>query len=456
MKIKRIFCALLSLFLLVGLVACSSKTPQTAVEVFKAYEEATQDKGFHMNGEIDALISMSYDQGGSNASVDVPMEMSFDADSYNDLSHGTMKVSIEAMGENVDAETEFYIDSSSDESLRYFSQEDGNWTVESEKGGFTFNVSDDILDKAKLELSDEAYVVVISFSDMMNDPSFNDLFEDSTDLFSGFGGTEFKDVFENCKVKYTFDSKTFYLESIEISDISAEDEDSGLKLSIECSVKLNFSDYGEITVDDVAIPDDIKENAIQTSESGSLETNINLFPEDDPDAGVTSNPSNTPNTSGNVSPVSNGQFNTVVYNGQTLNIPFDYNVLVQDGWHVVDDGKYSFVVLQNKKYDDEIYAYSDDYNGFESNLIENGVYGIDIDIMWSDNYPDFSIGGITWGSSVDDIKRIFGEPDYLYNSSSYSSYTYTVEDNYYTVYNLTFSLTDGGVTEIDIHYTPAK
>lgn len=88
----------------------------------------------------------------------------------------------------------------------------------------------------------------------------------------------------------------------------------------------------------------------------------------------------------------------------------------------------------------------------EAKAIENcTVTGVKLSAQagnnMADKYPDTVVkGGITFGSSLDDVNAVFGQPYDTYTNDKYSTYSYEVENCSYkfTVLN------NGGVSQIEI------
>ena len=61
--------------------------------------------------------------------------------------------------------------------------------------------------------------------------------------------------------------------------------------------------------------------------------------------------------------------------------------------------------------------------------------------------PDTSIGGFDLGSSLDDVKKVFGETEEIYEGTNYDQYTYKSEEVYRN-YEFKFSKDEKKVIEI--------
>lgn len=103
-----------------------------------------------------------------------------------------------------------------------------------------------------------------------------------------------------------------------------------------------------------------------------------------------------------------------------------------DGWEMEKDFDGIFVPASNSKYDGaDLCLYGRKNPVTVDDLSSGGVWGYDIDIAYcgTSQFPAFSIGGITWGASADDVKSVFGTPGDEISTSFYSSVmTYELQD----------------------------
>ena len=123
---------------------------------------------------------------------------------------------------------------------------------------------------------------------------------------------------------------------------------------------------------------------------------------------------------------------TFTFEGEEYTFPLSYDVLVEQGWTVTDysydllseeDLTTNFLALESDAYPGvelDIYIWDDltSVHGFGSveelvNEFEtNGIWGIGIGPVDDEtevvNYPEFSIQGVTFGSSAEDIVNTFG------------------------------------------------
>lgn len=427
-------CAVMAL----SLTSCGFGTPKTPADMFEAYQKAIVDTGYSVDGGINLGIAM--DTGGF--SIDIPVELEYEGKFYNGNGHGKMDMSMKFFGQSANSNVEFYIDSDGDKATQYTNADDAGWVMSADVTmNFVSSVTDDKI--GTLEKVDDAYVATIPLNEVSETDSFKELFSSMAED-ADMGDLDVSEILKDATIVYTFDAKTSQLQSIVMDefevDISKalEQSDPALgeaSMAMTMSMELNFSDYGKIDADDVAIPDEVKDNAMDQSEldaamtedpvsgSGSVSGDIEL-PNGVPPADPAVSEGIVDDSKPSVSPSSI----SMSFEGRVLGLPFDYSILTEAGWKAVDDGEYSFLVMKNDNYDGEIYVYGDDYSGKEADLIAGGVFGIDCSVGGYDKRPAMTIAGLTWGASDEDVKATLGEPEYFSSTSYGTNYDYTIED----------------------------
>lgn len=153
--------------------------------------------------------------------------------------------------------------------------------------------------------------------------------------------------------------------------------------------------------------------------------------------------------------------------GQALTIPFNYSQIKDkfsinladygyDEGYTLNDRDSTTSIDTNHNYDSN-FSFSVGFantSGSAKDILDCDVASITAGIEWAetDNYPSIVLpGGITWGSTADDVKAAYGEPTddpYRAEELGYWVYTYQSPD-----YDKTVSLTiydDGGLKEISL------
>lgn len=424
MKKKRLAALGMSAVLALSLVSCGASEPKTVAEMFDAYEEAIKDTGYSVEGTIAMGVSMT----GGGMSFDIPIAMDYTGDFYNGNAHGEMGLSMSFMGQSVNSTVEYYIDESDGQVAQYSNTDGSGWTRLSEVNA-DFVASIDDKDIGTLEKIDDTYVATIAMDEVTSTDTFKDLFETMASSTGSTNTEEMAEMLGDAKMVYTFDAKTKQLKSLVMDEfecditsaISTDPTMDGVEMSMTMAIDLQFSNYGGISADDVATPDEVKDSASETSDI-TLPGDDDLTPDDAP----TSDGEPT-DTDADVTPASGDA--AFSFEGQALAFPFAYDTLRDAGWIAVDDGEYTFSVLKNAEYDAEIYAYDADWSGTEAGLISSGVYGISCDISGWEKWPVMSISGLTWGASDEDIKAALGEPDDAYEGEFGNTYVYVIKDS---------------------------
>ena len=117
-------------------------------------------------------------------------------------------------------------------------------------------------------------MATIPLNEVSETDSFKELFSSMAED-ADMGDLDVSEILNDATIVYTFDAKTSQLQSIVMDefevDISKalEQSDPALgeaSMTMTMSMELNFSDYGKIDADDVAIPDEVKDNALDQSE----------------------------------------------------------------------------------------------------------------------------------------------------------------------------------------------
>ena len=130
---------------------------------------------------------------------------------------------------------------------------------------------------------------------------------------------------------------------------------------------------------------------------------------------------------------------TFSFDGVVYQLPCDYSLFKQNGWTIYDGSdksestelvgtSYDWFYLTNGDTKVDIYLYNPSGNVQEAKDCKVGK----IEVSKHDEI-DFSVAkGITFDSSVDEIKDAFGTPSDTYSGDSYQSLTYESDsDNYY-------------------------
>ena len=159
----------------------------------------------------------------------------------------------------------------------------------------------------------------------------------------------------------------------------------------------------------------------------------------------------------------------ICFEGDILELPFEYSKISDEFSYNLKD--YGFdddyvlntgdvlpgtIALKSDNFDDDL----DIWIGFTNDTDEKKkiadckINSLDIDIGYTKNgkYPSLILpGGITWGSTADEIEAAYGEPPFdpfVSTSLNYTEYTYV--DDAYTYYVELYVDDDKGITHISV------
>lgn len=149
--------------------------------------------------------------------------------------------------------------------------------------------------------------------------------------------------------------------------------------------------------------------------------------------------------------------------GQVLTLPFDYSQ-IQSTWtldmadygyedgYVMNKGDktYSTIDLENSLYEAPLTVGFVNNGDAAQDILQCQIWSVDIDTTYSDTYPQIELpGGITWGSTVEQVVAAYGEPEdepYRSDDLGYYSYEYSYD---YSKYLTLYIWDDGGLKEVE-------
>lgn len=421
-------------------------TPKTAMDVIERYQKANETANFNMKGDLNLAIGMDAD----GMSMDVPIDLGFDMDFVDEYVHGDMDMKVSFMGQKIDKSAELYVADGCtytyDDELEYWTVTDNDFDKDSNS---IFSL--DLFENAELTVDkkEKTYTVTQSLGELMD----SELFEDSvnmSDLVDSMNVDydELMDAYDDAQVVYVFD-KDYNLVSASLSEIRYEDEISQdgyeANVFVEFSFDFEFSNFGEIDVDSVKVPKDVKAEAIEEDGTGfdiglnssdeNVEVESNEIYDNDPVISQMINDLPTdviednPSSTTVVNPVE-GDDMFGSYNGLILGKHASWqDTFGADGWVFAnEDGEYTFMSCENSKYDGvEIYVYNKARNNTTSgDILNDGFYGWSCNVAFAtNNKPVMTFNGLTWGASLNDIESKYGSPDYMYVGDIWTLYEYS-------------------------------
>ena len=261
-----------------GSSAASSSTapePTTAMEVYERYEANPNQKNVHSN--------MTYNMALAIMGQTLEVTGTSESDMVGDAMHSTTKA--QAMGQ--DTTTETYVEKTSDGKYVTYSSstEEGKttWTkLTTETGGLENQlIEKDMFKDAKFEKSDNGYKITVAgkeFSTALSSLGINN--------YAQMMGDEqaLLYAFDNSDAVFTFDKDcmltnlTFALNvdlgaaagasssSATNSSSTTTEEGAAVGATMKLDLKVDYTDYGNVDASKVAIPEDVKKNAVDGGE----------------------------------------------------------------------------------------------------------------------------------------------------------------------------------------------
>lgn len=418
-----------------------------------------------------------------STSSDFTMTMNTESDITMDplMSHTFGTVGYSMGGESSYAAVETYTESSGDELLTYLSSQDGTWTQNSieldddtmkKMKDFSYNevlqaVKDgsleaEIQEDTETHNDTECYVLKTSADGSM---LYNSMSSAGIDSFASIGVDE--DDIEDTSVDVTYyisadtyepvivviDGKEFgnalFAHAFDSSNLG----NYSVNLS-KFSININFSDYNN--VDDIEIPSEAK-NADETSDS-SLFSNSSSYDSYESETAV-------PETYSDAEMPSSGDWTQMVFalDDEVWQIPFSYPAISGEwSFNLADygytsgyvtnpgDKQYATIQLSSSKYDMDFTVGLINLTESTQDITQNDVWAVSMSIEWADSYPSLTLpGGIHWGSTMEEIEAVYGQPSddpYYSESNGYYSIEYQTSD-----YSKQMELTiydDGGLKAV--------
>ncbi len=255
-----------------GLVGCGPAEPKTAQEVLTRNEALKDRDNYH----ADTNMTIEVGVFGSNMAV----ETTISTDGAGNNAYSTSTAS--ALG--IKTQSESYTVKEGDEVVTYMHNLDGDqpWVKTTSAAGVDMDklVTDELLKDATFEKSGDGYALSIPGDKLMN-------------ALGGLGGTDsvehfmnvesLKDAIKSSTAKLTFD-KDCRLTGVEYgmefstsgSESGSEDTASGLGIdvSMKIDMKITISGYGSVDASKVALPDDVKANAVENADLTSDITSL--------------------------------------------------------------------------------------------------------------------------------------------------------------------------------------
>lgn len=391
------------------------------------------------NMECEMNMSIQMEVSVSGMSVEMGMKVSADMETSKEVAHTTTTVSMDMLGMEMEEEVENYAVVDGDTVITYtydsnydkWYYEESDYDEDDEQ-----ELSSDMFKDIEMEKTDDGYVVtglVEDVEEVLGDASdatteaLIDGLKD-VDVIATFNFNKDKEI-EALSIVFDVDEDEEY----EIEDLGSVSI-SEMEISIE---------YKSLDADEVELPKDVKNNAVEASEltSDSYGDYEDVYAVDEdteelaPIGGIEGT---NPPTVDNVSFVING---TELKLGEfTLEDVKSLGYAVDDfndtegEEYYINAGDYQDISL----YDDNIcscYIYFKNNTDGALDILECDIAGFDFDQSYEMQYEggvhcDFSILGINAGTSYGDAEAILGTPDDYTAYGTEMVYYYYFDNNY--------------------------
>lgn len=457
-------------------------------DFMKAYYEQKTD-----NYNLLYVSSMNMEISAEDESVEIPIRIKMDMDCTAEHVHGNMLMEMDLMGSSDSQEIEMYTEAEGDTIFVYqYDENSDQWikTVDDTTSQSVTGFQEELITEDKLKDADfsynekeEQYEMTVGFSDVSDYGMLGSfLSEDMMDMFSGSEEDiyeDLQDAYSEVEIHYIFD-KNLNPISIVADELNytTEINEDGVEgqFSLSVGMKMTFSDHGKIKEKDVTVPKEVKESAVDLSDSdydwdSVLEDDLDLdldldSDQDDSDQDYDSDDSNEL-TEEELAACGKPDFSMADFYGSINGTNFkmgkknDFDKTFGAAGFILSEsniGEYGFASMDYP--DDEfvmgtVYPKDtfEDYEDINKEIKENGFYGYTVSVLCCDEAPDMTFGGLTWGASFMDVLKVYGEPESVYRSGNLIMADYYYDDNIYIEFNIDTdkSFYPGGLYEVMMH-----
>ncbi len=291
---KRILMIIAALTLAVMMAACGSSAPagsepaadstggiDNAKDMFTASQEAMKDKK-SMHVDMDFDMAMKMDMSGvegiesamGDTTFEIPIKMAMNMDVTEKFAKGKAEYKTNMFGADTEMVADMYVDIengitySKESDSEQWTKSEGEFNLQDVTMGMneTEQLTDEFLKDATFEETDSEYLVTLSaeainslgIMDAMNEMGVSQEDAPEYDITGG-------------PIVYHFDKETNYMTAVEMNDIvmafTIEEGGQSYKADIDLTATLKLSKIGEITDEDVAIPEDVINSASEEDDT---------------------------------------------------------------------------------------------------------------------------------------------------------------------------------------------
>lgn len=447
----------------------------TAVSVARDTIEAMRDVR-SLNQEMNLTLEAGISAQGVNTSMKMAMEMDADVSTDPYLMRAEMNMSITALDQTQETELEMYAEKPESDFVVYMrtkeGTDDGAWTKTTQSAAgmntdlYSRAIYEAIADnKTDAELQEETqtidgkecYVIDVALS--------GELFTDAigaageaigqSDLGAAADGTSaparlYVEKETSYPVKMEVDAKEFGGAIINaVMGNSVETE--GVDISVEnYTLESTFEDFNDIEA--IEIPEEAKNASEATDDAAKAVTEADTeADEEDGNGDDVKAAGAAAGAAASLDEVKNAKWTDMVFalDGEVHQIPFAYSEIeddwtidlerfgLQDGYVLNPKDKVSGTIeFKNDDYDDKLRVTGGFMNTGDkvADILDTDIWSLTIDASRSENYPDIMLpGGITWGSTADEILAAYGDPTeepFVADSNGYTAYNWFIDYRY--------------------------
>ncbi|MGI6118072.1 MAG: DUF6612 family protein [Bilifractor sp.] len=471
-----------------SLAACSGGATKATPESLAKSAVTSMKKAESVSGKINMDFSGSISVTGSSSTLDLEMTSDLDLEETFDpfVMHMNGDMNITASGQDQSLNIEQYTEKDNDKLVSYQTVDDGDtWTKTSadmsdEDGSFSgssiFNsiangdLDADLEEDTEEVEGEECYVIDTEITgDMITE------ILDSTGMGDSLGDLDTSDLEDESADTTLYISKkssrpkkmTCDMADLGSALISSALEATGASDTADVNIDKFTAEYvfDEFdSVDEIEIPDEAKDAEESTSASGLFNSSGTGSTSSSSDLGTsastaTATPTATPTPTATATPAASGQNSTTApvtgstdwtslsftLDGKNYQIPFAYSTLQSDwAFNMADygytngyatnpgDKQYCTIDVTNSKYDMDFKIGTVNVSNAVQDITQNSIWAVNMSIEWANTWPSLQLpGGITWGSTYDQVIAAYGTPeDEPYRSDELGYYSLSYNNNY--------------------------
>lgn len=434
-----------------------------------------------MSSHYEANMRLKIDVAGESMGMNYKMDTDIAID--ND-SNGKMEGSISNSGYGFDeGNMNFiaYVESDTDGCTTYTSGDNGNnWVVTNsdsntiQKDCGAVKMLEAIDPDAEIKETEDGYVIEADLpSDAVIDATSLTSDTESTVDFSSAAETKVPATFtfnEDYELSEFNIDMSDMLKSIVEGSYNSEDiktlEDAGQSIELETEMNIKLADikYDEYDANDIKVPADVKKSAVSTDDTdlyqsieGTEEHSSSDKEYSSSDKEYSSSDKEYSNSDKDTDKDSASALKELLkfsFNGHDISLPASlsdfkgYEVDPSDE-QTLAAGNSTVISIEND--DNYIVVTARNTTDSTKDIKDCDITSVDIS-EYGNEGSEFTIKGLRFGDSIDNVKQVFGEPSEDYNGTDgYYSMTYNDDDE---ISNIEFYFSNDKLIEVSMTYWP--